>query len=358
MINFSARGTGFKLPKNLLNRKPESLLSALSNTDLPIDNLDGCIYVDINPNHIEDIVIFYMTDAVPDMKNDIFLYMDFKYIGLIDNTRTDSPSIPPNMEFPLTYEHHSGYAMTQIEQKYCRIHTVDNHLIIVSLSGFRHDSNDKFLSIIYGLDEDYLVEKSDEFIDIWIGQNKNIVNHILSIHRDGINLYYYCLVKCSSHSSKRIFLDKCETTTEFFIDKDDYDRQFEKTSIDIHTLNCPEHICFYNSCANCEKNYKKFRNSSTSIIHVYNSHNEDEDENEKAKHESRSDVVDQINSMGSTVSLLQEIVNSKYSLGHYEKLVDSLIFLDIYNEDVALQLSQRYREYESYLYGCMHKKWV
>lgn len=342
MINFNARGTKFMLPKNLLNKKPNSLLSVLSNTNLPIDDLDKSIYVNIDPNHIENIVDFYMLDLVPNMENDIFLYMDFKYIGLIDETIKKCPHIPSHMEFPLIFENicDSSLPKTNIMQKYCRIHTVDDHLIIVNLSECTCNTNYKLSSILFGFDENYLINKSDEFIDVWIGQNKNIVNNILSIYRDEINWYYYHFVKNLALSSKNLVRDHHEIPTNILIDKNNY------YEFDIQSFRCLNHKSFCDFCESCYQNYDSFCNSDSDTprnsIFDHNSTFDNSDKGKMEQYKLNSDIVDRINEIGSTVSQIHSMTKSKYSLEHYEKIMGTLIFLDMYNDDVASQLSKRY----------------
>ena len=260
--------------------------------------------------------------------------MDFKYIGLVDETIKNDTYIPPTMEFPIIYKSTNILSESHVKQKYCRIHTIEGCIITVNLLTCCQNGS-KFSSILFGIDEDFLIDKSDEFIDVWIGQNKNIINNILSISRDGINMYYPYFVENLAYSSKKLVPDHHNVSTNISIDKDKYSGDYD---YDIHELSCPKHN-YFTDCESCWQNYYEQRNKFESLNNIFI----DNDDGEKSKqYNLNSDIVDCINKIGPDLLQLQSMAKSKYSLEYHEKMMFCLKYFDIYNDDVKTQLSKRY----------------
>lgn len=204
MVNFNVRGTQFNIPVNILQKKPDSLLYMLYATKLSVDKIDCSIYIDINPEHFCDVINYYNLDMYPDMQNNPYLYMDLNYLGLICDTHKNVSCIPFYMKQPLKNCYNQQIIK---QQKKCNIHTIDNEVIVVDLMSYNttiycnKDCNE-FTKIIFGMKQENIISISEEYIDVWIGVDKKIINNILSIIRDGIYWYYEFLVRHESHYNK------------------------------------------------------------------------------------------------------------------------------------------------------------
>lgn len=190
LISFSARGTEFKLPQEILKKYPESLLHILSQSNLPVDKIDSCIYIDIDPIHINTIIDYYMMDIPIGHgieKNNIFMNMDMLYLNLKNESSID---VRYNMRLPIIYNDNKNVEYQNVTQKWCKIHTRDNQTILVDLSPYRNRRKNKFLSAIFGIDEEGVMNISNDVIDVWIGLPTFVINNLISVLRDGFNWYY------------------------------------------------------------------------------------------------------------------------------------------------------------------------
>ena len=212
IVKFSARGTTFNIPLVTIHKKPKSLMYILCTTPLPTDKIDHEIMIDVDPKHMCHIIDYYNLDVYPDMQNNPYLYMDFNYLGLIDNEHKNISCIPFYMKYPLTKSHNDSQGLCQqlIEyKKNCRIHTIDNKIVVVNLASYNttiYCGNDhsEFTQIIFGMKEEHIINISEEYIAVWIGLSRKMVNNILSVIRDGICLYYEFLARHDSQHSKNV----------------------------------------------------------------------------------------------------------------------------------------------------------
>lgn len=189
IITFSARGTKFYIPRLLLKKYPDTLLHNLCvNENIPIDTLDNDILIDINPSNISIITDLYNYGDIETLNvHSILLYMDLKYLGF--DIRYDK--ILPHMTEPLVYDNLKNEVHNSINFDYYNIYTTDNNIIKLDCNIIDNWMNCKFKSIVNGEYEEYIINKNDNCLDVWIGLNTYKVHYILSIMRDGLNWYYY-----------------------------------------------------------------------------------------------------------------------------------------------------------------------
>lgn len=363
LVDFSARGTKFQIPKKILERRPESLLSVLGrDTDIPIDKIDDCIYIDINPIHISYIVDYYIMDILPNMENDIYLYMDLKYIGLIDDSQINIPKISFNMKYPIIYDRLENYT---VNQKWCRIHTLDSCIVIIDLSTFNQNGWNKLSSIIFGFEEEFLIGKSDKYIDVWIGLNKKFINIIISIIRDGLNWYFEALMPLSQekycefleepniHPLNQIVTEQKNIYNAININNKKYDPDIHYNNMDIFA--CRNYVNYgcknYNrQCSSCVQNHNNFIERDNNIFNDYNSLDKNGSMNNQKVF--NNDVMDGINILGKNIgniylNILSLNKINKYDLEHNQNIMTYLNYYGIYTDPVDKQLLLRLNRSET-----------
>lgn len=260
IIEFSARGTNFSLPKKLLDKYPETMLSMLdSNVDIPIDKIDDNIYVDINPNSIGPIIDYYNLGKCE--VEDFYTLMDFRYLGLENITNNLPYSSKESCKKNDVIVSNNGELNTDISKyKYCRIHTADCKIIIISIMSYDINNLDVLSSMLLITENNS--DTTDTYVDAWIGMSERIVNIILSIIRDGIISYYRYLTYDHLHN-RNIILDEYQKISDsvfFDIDVDEKDiGDIDKYACGCHRTGMytmPEFI-FDNNCEDCNYKYNK-----------------------------------------------------------------------------------------------------
>lgn len=95
LINFNARGTKFRIPFFLLEKKQHTLPYILAKNMLDqtfvVDQSDDSIYLNICPDHITKVIDFYdlysdglNKDFFKECEQNIYLYMDMMYLGILN----------------------------------------------------------------------------------------------------------------------------------------------------------------------------------------------------------------------------------------------------------------------------------
>ena len=249
MIKFSARGEQFSIPNKLLEKYPESMLYILSNnSDFPIDRLDECIYVDVNPFTIDSIMDYYNLGKV--QPSNIYIAMDMKYLGLdIEHAF----NISPCMNRPVIYNETVHDVESSVHSsRFYRIYTTNNKIITMDTSLYNAKNLNILGSMIYADEKN---DMSSSIKNVYVSVNDTIMNIILTILRDGLNWYYEYLA-----DNKKYFYKLLENYTSLL----------DKTKFDMSKY-CDEpchYECLFHdysscdrgiieSCENCQKNRKK-----------------------------------------------------------------------------------------------------
>lgn len=282
MVLFSARGKEFDIPKYLLRKHPNSLMYLLSNNvNIPIFKINNAIYLNIDPLHQKSICDMYNTGKHFCKNTDAFLVHDLKYLGFDVNYR-----IIPTLSHPIIAPKERKNDIAECEEnreengedgkfvqtegrlsiKYSRVHCFDGEIVVVDLS----DGNlagTHIGNIIYGNACESLISENGDYIDVSICMDSMLFNNILSVLRDGYELYHEYITKG---------IGKCigDTNVTEDIDEDEEDEGDEEDEEGI--TNCVrlcEYLISYNVisrygfqqlCARIE-NYNDIINSS----HVY-----------------------------------------------------------------------------------------
>ena len=348
IITFSARGTRFSLPKLLLKKYPDTLLNNMCTYDsIPVDKFDGDIFIDINPLNIQTIIDIYHYGNLDDINiRSVLQYMDLKYIGF--DVKYDK--ISEYMQEPLNY---SGMEDNKVkyDYRYTNIHTADNNIIVVNSCIYDGWIDCKFKSIVVGHIEDYLINKYDDHIDIWIGLNTFKTHYMLSILRDGLNYYYYDYPLQYNDKINDIPCDfkNIEDNEKInFFDKGDYYESgirgdygvigasgcfFGKRIVDMnykyHILDC-EHV--YNNIDNIKRTIKaidiNFKLNHKEVANIINN---------------TKKICKSISAIKNAVSYNQYILNiSKQDFNEYFISNKQLYFYGILNDELKKQLDNRF----------------
>ncbi len=322
IIKFSARGTEFQIPKILLKNKPKSLLFIMSDADfnVPIDKINNCIYIDVNPLHINFIVEYYVMNVFPDTINqNIYLYMDFKYLGLLNDSHILPSCVPCYMTYPIINK--TNLCNIDIKQKYCRIHTIDNHIIISDLSIYAtHNLWNDLLSIMFGQINEFIINKSDEYIDVWIGFSKKIINILLSIMRDGLN-WYYCSLNENEYSPKKnININNKQVPNKVYYNSENDIR----SNIDTGFLRCKCCWSYDGKCSECNNN-EKYLESLLQTNHI------DQSVDNQRKY---------------TETSLNNIEKDVYNFENNKNIMKYLKFYNICDNNIQKQFFNRKSRYE------------
>jgi len=196
MIKFCARGYKFTIPELLLNNNPDTLLYNLNVSVQPVDMYDDHIFVDMDPKYIDIVLDYYRFGkeyidkfylSKDKNQHDIYLNMTLQYMGITDCSYIGNPV----MVYPLVYDKKDDNDNSYVESKYkyCKIHTSDNNKIVVHIDNTWIDS--KLKRILNGMIQGYIIRESGNVVYIWIELNNDYINKILSIMRDGLNIYGY-----------------------------------------------------------------------------------------------------------------------------------------------------------------------
>lgn len=194
MITFNARGTKFSIPKSLLKKYPDTLLNNICIHDnIPVDMINGGIFVDINPSNISAITDIYHYHNLNEFRiKSISQYMDLRFVGF----DVEYNKILPYMTEPISCDNlgsHDPTTTQLIDEKIIciNIHTLENNVISIHKNITYDWIECHFKSIILGKIDDYIIDHTDNTIDVWIGLNAFKTHYLLSILRDGLNYYYY-----------------------------------------------------------------------------------------------------------------------------------------------------------------------
>jgi len=213
MIKFCARGHKFTIHESLLKNNPNTLLCNIYMSVQPVDMYDGHIFVDIDPQYIGMILDYYRFGKEyfdrfylnkDENRHDIYLTMTLQYMGITDCGYTGFPV----MVYPLVYDKKddgdNSYA--ESKYKYCNIHISDNNKIVTYIDNNWIDS--KLKRISNGMVQEHVIGNSENMVDIWIELDSDYINKILSIMRDGLNIYghiYEEKINAQEYNEKMIF---------------------------------------------------------------------------------------------------------------------------------------------------------
>lgn len=214
MLSFSARGKIFNVPyKYILENINENVLlriMALMPENMN-EKIDNCIFIDINPVYLNDILNFVykksklLSDL--DYENDI-LCRELCYLSVLDEYEPDwvnftfhKNDLKCDNKNSLNHEN---------DNKIITITTSDNKTIKLLSSSVDLWKESLFKDIIYGRNEKYIISKIDDNINVWIDINYKICNIIISIMRDGINVYHKLLDKNAIIKKNIIHYGICE----------------------------------------------------------------------------------------------------------------------------------------------------
>ncbi len=340
LIRFSARGTEFKIPLLQLERRTESMLYMLATTDpnIPIDKINDAIYIDIDPFHINEIAEFYTMNIIPNFNKNIYLYMDFKYLGLTN----DDTIVPKCMTIPII-NNNILKMECNIEQKYCKMHTIDNEITIVDLATCNTDNWNNLLSILYGQDEEYVMEKSEEYINVWIGITKKRLNNLLSIIRDGLNWYYIYLIE--GNKQFKVNMNKDNKILNSIISQDNY----ECSIFDLEYCKC--YNCriygsrnnYYNKCEKCKEEYKDYISEENYNKKLFCDPEQKDNKMMPAQFILNTDIID---NMKDTTILINKLNNKiNYNYKENKKIMKYLDFYNMCDTNTKKQLEERIKRY-------------
>lgn len=289
-IEFSARGTLFKIPYNLLEKKQKTLMYMLASSKLgdiiPIDcNNDGSIYLDVNPKCIENIIDYYdlysdhydESSICKEYNNDIFMIMDLLYLGILG---TDSiPNILPH-DSPIKKKITSS-TKPESKYKFCNVCTTDNKIVSINISQLNDSDDNLICPILCGQHEEYIISANGNIINVWIGMSTNYLHEILSIIRDGMELYYNSIVLCYDVLLKELvvkeeqyiisildndlekFINNCDKAIDYLYECQYIDHHYQNPSkftkgdnIEKFINNCDEAIDYLYEGQDIENNYR------------------------------------------------------------------------------------------------------
>ena len=363
IIKFSARGTEFSIPKKMLENYPESMLYIISNTcdQMPVDKIDECIYIDVNTFSIDTIIDYYSLRGI--MSNyDMYTCMDLKYLGINVNTMNALHIVPDCMMVPIIYneENDANNILSKYitRYKYCRLHTSNNRIIIIDISSYSNRNIKIFESIIYT--DPHEDTNETLFFDAWIGLNDRIVNIIMSILRDGLNMYYKYLETSIPRSDETMIYNFIKDMEYVLITKSDHNDEDDISDSD---CGCG---CWQNSrrvsgggweydkeynpgCPNCRENY---RDRSRIYIHKKICSGEKVNFNTKIKYcinkmsvsmDELYDKTEQLcNNMAHRIKLLEHMTYIKFDPEENKKVIHYLKINNICDDYVENQLQNRY----------------
>lgn len=227
IVKFCARGTNFVLPNILLNKYPETMLSMLSNNmDIPIDKIDGSIYVDISPYSINYVIDYYNLDKCE--VKDFYTLMDFKYLGLENYTYSLPFSYAmSNINNCEIASYGIGSTVDISKYKYCRIHTADCKIIVISVMLYGTNNLNALSSMLHIFTQDD-VDRTDLYTDARIGVSERITNILLSIIRDGVMSYYGYLTYNYLQNNNSVFCEYKINSDSIHVDATYVDTNFRE----------------------------------------------------------------------------------------------------------------------------------
>lgn len=207
MIKFTARGQQFDIPHSYIieNIKENVLIRNLA--FLPENmtgKIDGSIFIDINPVYLHDILNYVYKKGY--MANDSIvnnsLRRELCYISAIDEYEPDWMFCPlhedKNSEFDATSiptcDENDMFMLDSMDA-IINVNTFDGKKIILPYSVVMLWKDSFFKDIILGANYKYLINKTCEFIDVWIDINYEVCNHLISIMRDGISAHHFLINK-------------------------------------------------------------------------------------------------------------------------------------------------------------------
>lgn len=198
MIKYSARGTEFTISKKLLQKYPDSLMSILENNSNNIhkDKLNDCLFIDVNPNSIKYIVEYYNFGTYSNSGN-LFITMDLNYLGFNVDSKTSQCVMDPIIyDEQINNEKQECITTWNNIGGIINIRTTNNKIITIYKNHNEHFK--KFIDMI-------TINITDVIINCHIDAPDNITHMILSVIRDGYNIYYEYLSSALDHN---VFLNK------------------------------------------------------------------------------------------------------------------------------------------------------
>lgn len=253
MIKFSARGKEFRISKKSLEKYPESMLCILSDpsNNVPIDEINGSIYIDINPFSVNSIIDYYNLDkSVVEISN-IYTVMDMKYLGMNVEYIHD---VSPFMAHPIIYSKDVVYDAQKPTciARYYKIHTANDKMIIIDTLLY----NAKYLNILDSMIHFDEINNSESpmIIDVYVGVTDTIMNIMLTIMRDGLNWYYeYLTVGYRLFDNYKELLGKIKfDMTNYCKEKDYCDEHYDDWN---HCRISDEEL---DNCEECRKSTRKY----------------------------------------------------------------------------------------------------
>jgi len=256
MIKFCARGHKFTIHESLLKNNPNTLLCNIYMSVQPVDMYDDHIFVDIDPQYIDIILDYYRFGKEyidkfylnkDENRYSTHFIMTLQYMGITDCGYTGFPV----MVYPLVYDKKNNEDNSYVESKYkyCNIYTSDNNNIVVHIDNTWIDS--KLKRILNGMVQEYVIGISENMVNIWIELDNEYINRILSIMRDGLNIYghIYERINILEHNEKLIFYLR-----HYGLANDSIEKQLRNRINRYNVSNGGSHL-YYDISSNQWKNY-------------------------------------------------------------------------------------------------------
>lgn len=204
-VKFCARGTMFCLSKTKLEEYPDVLLNLLSkNTGIPVDKINGAIYIDISPSCVKHIIDYYNLGKYD--TDDYFILMDLKYINMYKGSDV-LPSGYTVANQKIEPQNTNIYPYNKLkEYKYCNLHTADGRIILMSPELY---SNETIHKLNIALDEKNV--SNGDYAEGYVCVTEKIMHKILSIVRDGVNSYYNYLMDDRIQTHMKTILEYANT---------------------------------------------------------------------------------------------------------------------------------------------------
>ncbi len=280
LINFNARGTKFRIPFSLLEKKqhtlPYILAKSMIDQTFVVDQLDDSIYLNICPDYIAKVIDFYdlysdslNKDFFKECEQNIYLYMDMMYLGILNEEnnqkiKTFKPnSLPPKKKLDIEVE---------INHKYSRVHTTDNKIILVDISQLDQDNWNVLCSILSGIMNDYIIDKNNIHLDVWIGMASKFLHILLSIIRDGLNWYYHYIEQTELEIIFDNDLHKYEYNYDYESPPDNIVWRYDYcNNLDLDTFtNNSDDESFYDFINKCASNIDDIYNGTNNVLEYIN----------------------------------------------------------------------------------------
>lgn len=160
----------------------------------------------------------------------------------------------------------------EINHKYSRVHTTDNKIILVDISQLDQDNWNVLCSILSGIMNDYIIDKNDIHLDVWIGMTSKFLHILLSIIRDGLNWYYHYIEQTELEIIFDNDLHKYEYNYDYESPPDNIVWRYDSCNnlyLDTFTNNSDDES-FYDFINKCASNIDDIYNGTNSVLEYIN----------------------------------------------------------------------------------------